>query len=278
MSAAADLRSALAFLSPIGGRGTTPSPRTMAYFPLVGWGLGLGLGKIWERASLGFGPVAGAALTVAADAALTGALHLDGVADAADGILAHAPAKSRLEIMAGPEVGAFGAVALGCALLLRTAAFSAQPSSAALLGALYCSSRSVMVVASRLLPYARADGLASAFLPPPGPDPSGQGPGPHSATRPVVDAALVAALAGGASAAVVASLSAGRRGAAAVLAGWAGAAAVLGLARHRLGGFTGDVLGASAVVSETTGLVLLSRTGRDRAPHRRGFATTRPAP
>ena len=93
------------------------------------------------------------------------ALHLDGLADTADGLLAHVPTKDRLEIMAEPGVGSFAAVALGMALLTRAAALAALEPSPLLLGALYCSSRSVMVVASRSLPYARPEGLVSAFLP-----------------------------------------------------------------------------------------------------------------
>jgi adenosylcobinamide-GDP ribazoletransferase len=49
---------------------------------------------------------------------------------------------------------------------------------------------------------------------------------------------------------------AGQRGARAVVAGWVSGALVLVLARRRIGGFTGDVLGAAGVVCETAGLVM----------------------
>ncbi len=107
------------------------------------------VGLTWRRASRSFPPLLSAALSVAADCAVTGALHLDGLADTADGLLAHVPTKDRLEIMAEPGVGSFAAVALGMALLTRAAALAALEPSPLLLGALYCSSRSVMVVASR---------------------------------------------------------------------------------------------------------------------------------
>ncbi len=171
---------------------------------------------------------------------MTGGLHLDGLADTADGLCAHVPAKSRLEIMAEPQVGTFAVVTLGTALIARTAALAALEPSPALLAALYCSSRSVMVIGSRALPYAREEGLATAFLPAPG--------GP--------DGALVAGLAGAGAALLLATLVAGRRGARAVAGGWVSGALVLVLARRRIGGFTGDVLGAAGVVCETTGLVM----------------------
>jgi adenosylcobinamide-GDP ribazoletransferase len=243
----ADLRAALGFLSALGKTATEPSPVTMAYFPLVGTALGSVVGLAWSVARRRFAPLLSAALVVATDAVLTGALHLDGVADTADGLLAHVPTKARLQIMSDPEVGTFGAVALVLTLVTRFSALSALEPSPALLGALYCSSRSVMVMGSRLLPYARQEGLASAFLP------AGDGRDP----------ALVAAVAGAGGALLLASSAAGRRGAAAVVAGWAASGLVLEASRRRLGGFTGDVLGAAGVAGETLGLVVAARGRRD---------------
>jgi adenosylcobinamide-GDP ribazoletransferase len=268
MSALSELRAAVAFLTPFHitpsglppsglppsglppfGRTPAvepdppPSPLTMTYFPLVGAAIGGLVGLTWWRARRSFSPVLAATLAVVADCAFTGALHLDGLADTADGLFAHVPAKNRLAIMSEPGVGSFAVVALGLAIVSRVAALAALEPSPVLLGALYCSSRSVMVIGSRVLPYARQEGLASAFLP------SKDGPG-------CPDQALLAALAGAGAALGVASAVAGRRGAAAVVVGWATAAAVLESARRRLGGFTGDVLGAAGVVCETSGLVV----------------------
>ena len=230
-------------LSPTGEPAPPPSPLTMTYFPLVGAAIGGLVGLTWRRARRSFSPVLSATLAVVADCAFTGALHLDGLADTADGLFAHVPAKNRLAIMSEPGVGSFAVVALGLAIVSRVAALAALEPSPVLLGALYCSSRSVMVIGSRVLPYARQDGLASAFLPLTG------GPG-HP------DPALLAAVAGAGAALGVASAVAGRRGAAAVVVGWATSALVLESARRRLGGFTGDVLGAAGVVCETSGLVV----------------------
>ncbi len=236
-----DFRAAVAFLTPFGNRrGARPTPATMTYVPVVGASLGALIGLSWHTSRRRLPPLPAAALVVAIDAVVTGGLHLDGLADTADGLCAHVPAKSRLEIMAEPEVGTLAVVALGAALISRTAALATLEPSPALLAAIYCSSRSVMVVGSRALPYARQEGLATAFLPAPG-EP---------------DSALVAGLAGAGAALSLATLVAGRRGARAVVAGWVSGALVLVFARRRIGGFTGDVLGAAGVVCETTSLVM----------------------
>jgi adenosylcobinamide-GDP ribazoletransferase len=219
----------------------------MTWFPIVGGGMGLVLGWVWRQGNSHWAPLPAAALVIAGDCLLTGALHLDGLADSADGLLAHVPARTRLEIMAEPQVGTFGTVAVALAVLGRAAALASRPASPALLAAIYCSSRSVMVLASRVLPYARGQGLASAFIP------AGDGDDP----------ALAAGVAGAAGALGLAWLVAGRRGAAAVVAGWAASAAVVDLAYRRLGGFTGDILGAAGVVAETVSLLAAaSRPGR----------------
>ena len=183
----------------------------MAYFPVVGASLGALIGLSWRAARRRLPPLPAAALVVATDAIMTGGLHLDGLADTADGLFAHVPAKGRLEIMAEPQVGTFATVALEVVLISRTAALAALEPSPALLAALYCSSRSVMVIGSRSLPYARDEGLATAFLP--------ETAGP--------DGALAAGAGGAAAALLLAALVAGRRGARAVVAGWAAGASYL---------------------------------------------------
>jgi len=234
----------------------------MAYFPAVGAALGCVVGWGWRLAGRRLAPLPSAALAVAADAVLTGALHLDGLADAADGLLAHVPARSRLEIMAEPGVGTFGTVALGVSLIARTSALASLAPSPALLGAIYCTSRAVMVVGSRALPYARDDGLASAFLP----------------SRPGWDASLIANVAAAGAALMVASVGRGRQGAVAVLTGWAAGGLVLELARGRLGGFTGDVLGAAGSLCETAALVVAASAPKRSRRHGTGPGRHRTGP
>ena len=123
LSRSSALREAVTFLTPFMRAKGPPTPEAMAYFPVVGAGLGLVEGLIWRSTRKGWPPIPTAMIVVAADTALTGALHLDGLADTADGLLAHVPAKGRLDIMAEPEIGTFGALALGVALLSRRGAF-----------------------------------------------------------------------------------------------------------------------------------------------------------
>lgn len=226
------MRKALAFLTPFGGA-AMPSPAALGWFPFVGAGMGLALGGIWWTADrLWAAPVA-AAVVVAADLALTGMLHFDGLVDSADGLLPPLDRERRLEAMADPASGAFGVGVAVVVLLLRWAALATLVPSPVLLGALWCASRLAMAGFARSVPYARPSGLASAFLQ------------PGRARLPVAGILLGATLtAMGGSDAVLGV---------AVLA--LAAAVVVALAVRRLGGFTGDVLGAAGMVGETAGLL-----------------------
>ena len=172
-----------------------------------------------------------------ADLTLTGMLHIDGLADSADGLLPHHNGTARrLEVMAAPDVGAFGVAVVVVVLLLRFAALASQPVSVLLVAGLWCGSRTVMAVGARAFPYARAEGgLASAFT---GGD-----------WRPSRFCGLVAAVALGA-------LADGLRTGIAVGACIAAGLVVLFAARRRIGGYTGDVLGAAGIIGETVGLLV----------------------
>ena len=221
------MRRALAFLTPLFGA-SEPRPRTLAWFPFAGAALGLVLGAVWWGAERVWPAAVAAAIVVAADLALTGLLHVDGLADSADGLLPHLDRARRLEVMAAPDVGAFGVAAVVAVLLLRWAALATTAPSPLLLGGLWCASRTAMAVAARKVPYARPGGLASAFL------------GGRTLSTALIGAVLATGLA---------FAGPGVTGIAAV-------AGVVVLARRRLGGFTGDVLGASGMVGETTGLLV----------------------
>lgn len=236
-----DARRALAFLTPLGG-GRAPTPESLAWFPVVGAAIGAVLGVAWWGLSKVWPPAVGAALVVAADLALTGMLHLDGLVDSADGLLPHMGRDRRLAVMREPTVGAFGTGVAGAALLARWAAlFSAHP-SVLLLVALWAMSRTLMAVVATAVPYARAggQGLATAFL--------------GSPRAGALAAAAGVPLAG--AAALWAVPHAPEAGEVALGAGIVSAAAVVWLAWRRIGGFTGDVLGACGVVLETVGLVV----------------------
>jgi adenosylcobinamide-GDP ribazoletransferase len=231
------MRRALAFLTPLGGA-RPPSPESLAWFPVVGAALGLALGAVWWAASQVWPPGVAAAVVVAADLGLTGMLHLDGLVDAADGLLPPLDRQRRLDVMADPGAGAFGVGTALTVLLLRWSALAALRPHALLLAGLWCASRTAMAVVTRTVPYARPDGLATAFL--------GDGPGRGG---PVAVAALPGAVA-------LAAAARGAGGAGAVMGVVAGAGAVVALARRRVGGFTGDALGAAGLVGETAGLLL----------------------
>jgi adenosylcobinamide-GDP ribazoletransferase len=223
------MRRALSFLTPMGGA-VAPSPAALAWFPVVGALLGLALGGVWWVADrLWAAPVA-AAVVVAADLALTGMLHFDGLVDSADGLLPPLDRARRLEVMADPAAGAFGVGVAVVVLLLRWASLAALAPAPLLLAALWCASRVTMAVAAATVPYARPGGLAGAFL---------------GGRRPVAGVLLV----------VVLGVAAGGDGWAGVVALGVAAAAVVALAVRRLGGFTGDVLGAAGMLGETAGLL-----------------------
>jgi adenosylcobinamide-GDP ribazoletransferase len=244
------MRRAVSFLTPFGGP-ADPAPSALAWFPAVGALIGLAVGGIWWAARRGWAPPAAAAIAVIADAALTGLLHLDGLADAADGLLPPLSRARRLEVMADPRLGAFGAAGLAIVLLARFGAFASMLPSPLAVAGLWSGSRTAMAVTARAVPYARPAGLASAFLPA-----LAAGTRPGTAARLAGPALL--GLAGGLLALALAFAGRGALGVAAVGAEAVGAAAVVFLAWRRLGGFTGDVLGAAAVVGETVGLLALA--------------------
>lgn len=231
------MRAALAFLTVL-GRAHAPEPSALRWFGPVGLALGLVLGALWWSAGEVLALPVAAGVVVAADLALTGMLHLDGLADSGDGLLAPMPRDRRLEVMRLADVGAFGVAVVVVVLGLRWAALAAQPARPLLLGGLWAGSRAAMCAAMAALPYARVGGgLASSFLD----------------RRPAVLGAVL-----GAVLAVVALAGCGRVGWSALVGLVVGAGCVLALARRRVGGYTGDVLGAAGLVGETVGLVVAS--------------------
>ena len=120
---------ALGFLTAVPVRTRAPAPgdlgRSGRGFPLVGLALGVVLVAAQDALVELFPPLLTAILVVALWAALTGGLHLDGLADCADGLLATATRERRLEILRDPRVGAFGVVGLTLFLLLKVHAVGA---------------------------------------------------------------------------------------------------------------------------------------------------------
>jgi adenosylcobinamide-GDP ribazoletransferase len=96
--------------------------RSIAYFPAVGFVLGCLLAAVWHISSavLSFNSLTPSILVVILLAALTRMLHLDGLADTFDGLLGGRDRDRALEIMKDSHVGSFGVVALICALIAKT--------------------------------------------------------------------------------------------------------------------------------------------------------------
>jgi len=239
------MRNAVAFLTSF-GRAATPTPSTFAWFPLVGALIGLAVGAMWWMARHLWMPLPAAGIAVVADLALTGLLHFDGLADSGDGLIAPLAREQRMKAMADPAIGAFGLVSVSAILLLRVGALASMSPSPLALGGLWCLSRTLMVVMSETMTYARGDGLVSAFL----------GGGTRGGSRRVMLGASW--VSGVVVAGVLVYVARGLRGLAALAGEVAAMALVALLSWRRLGGYTGDVLGASGVVGETVGLLILA--------------------
>ncbi|MFD9339236.1 adenosylcobinamide-GDP ribazoletransferase, partial [Streptomyces sp. NPDC060028] len=147
-----------------------PAARTgMACAPLAGLVVGLLAAAAGVLLLLlGGGPLLAAAVTVAVPAALTRGLHLDGLADTADGLGSAKPADEALRIMKQSDIGPFGVVTLLFALLIQVAALSNAYADGWFRGALATvvaavTARLAMTLASRDgVPPARPGGLGAA--------------------------------------------------------------------------------------------------------------------
>ena len=203
----------------------------MALAPLVVLPLGAAAALVaWAGETAEAPPLVSAALVIAVLAIGSGVLHLDGLADTADGLAVQGDRVRRLEVMRRGDVGPAGVVALLLVLLIQVAALAGMlaarsaTSAAATICLAVCASRATLGVAcARGVPAARADGL---------------GNGVAGSVPPVLAALVVGGTA------VAAGLVDEWRGVVGVAAAVALASALLLVARRRLGGVTGDVLGA----------------------------------
>lgn len=231
----------------VGTAAERPWPRAVAWFPWVGlvlggaaWGLLAGLDAasfawsdgLWlPRASL---PIA--VLVVAFWAVLTRLLHWDGLADVADAWWGGNDRERRLEIMADSATGAFGATAIVLAMLAQVAAISVLaplPTSWPLIASAPVLGRTTLMFAAWLGKPARPGGLGSSVM-----------------GRPGALSLLVGATGAG-TAVALGAFSAGTVGIAGMLLALLVAGAVPHLIAQRMGGVTGDVMGASVLVTET---------------------------
>ena len=229
---------ALRFLTilPVPG-GQDESPDDLAgtpvYFPLVGVLIGLAAAGLASGLLHVLPMLPGSVVLVIALIGVSGGLHLDGLSDTADGFFSSRPRERILEIMRDSRVGAMGVMAIVCVLLLKVTSLASVPGGAFLPVAFLMpvAGRCALVISMSLLPYARPEGgLGTAFY----------------RSRPVLGsvwAALVLLVAGW--------LVCGFGGLAA-----AGASLIVVLlfaayTHRKLGGATGDTLGAACEIGET---------------------------
>ncbi|MEE1942507.1 adenosylcobinamide-GDP ribazoletransferase [Streptomyces sp. TRM 70361] len=199
---------------------------------------------------LGAGALLAAVLTLAVSAVLTRALHLDGLADVADGLGSGRPAADALAVMKRSDIGPFGTVTLLLVLLAQVAAVTELYEAgwaygAAAVAVAAATARTALALAAREgVPAARPEGLGAAVA----------GVVPRRYAAAVAAAAVLAAAGAGALWGPYGAV----RYAAAVLLALGAAELLLGRCRRRLGGVTGDVFGALAETSFTTALLVLA--------------------
>ena len=227
--------SALSFLT-VAGKGQAPDAKTFRWFPLVGAAIGGLVALSFRGAEAWWALPVAAAIAVAVDLGVTGLLHVDGLADSVDGLLPHLPRERRLEVMRQPDVGGFALGVVPAVLLLRWASLATGSVDPWSIVGVWCASRTVVAVVPALVPYARAEGLASPFI---------------EGAQLAIALALVPA-------AGLLIWAQGATGAVALLALIATAVGMVAIAKARLGGFTGDVLGAAILLSETVALLVLA--------------------
>ncbi|MCW8119787.1 adenosylcobinamide-GDP ribazoletransferase [Streptomyces anthocyanicus] len=199
--------------------------------------------------ALGAGTLLAAVATAAVPAVLTRGLHLDGLADTADGLGSGKPAEDALRIMKQSDIGPFGVLALLFTLLAQVAALAQAYDGSWARGALAAvvsatAARLALTTAARTgVPAARPEGLGAAVA---GVVPAG---GALAATAAVT-------LAGAAAGAYLGPYDA-LRTALAVVCAVAVAELLLRHCVRRFGGVTGDVFGGVAETAATTAHVVL---------------------
>ncbi len=251
----------------VAGRAMTLAPLVGALLALVGglllWLLGWGppgeppllsaaLGN--RTYDVGVHPFLAAALVVGLLAVLTRAMHLDGLADTADGLGSGRPATEALEVMRRGDVGPFGVVTLVLVLLVQVLALGDLVAQGigvvALFLALVVSRLALPLLCSRGMSAARPDGLGQVVA-------GSVGRGQLALAAVLAVVVLLP----------VSLLSLGLDGVAGPVLVKACVVSALGLvaavllarrAVRRLGGVTGDVLGAAVEVTFTTVLVVLT--------------------
>ncbi len=211
--------------------------RSLVCFPLVGAFLGLAVcGLVWVSLYFGFGRLTCAAVAVVFLAALTGGLHLDGLADTFDALGCRGDKEKMLAVMRDARSGALGVTALVCVLLLKVVMLNETGVDFGALVTMCVVSRWAMVFLIFAFPYARREGKGELFF--------------RHINKKIFASATVVALCP------------------AIFLGIKFLAVFIGVAiaaylfarfvAHKLGGVTGDVLGASSELCEVAVLFVVA--------------------
>lgn len=204
----------------------------LTYFPCAGLIIGLWCVLVEVCLDgLGFSRIATGMLVIVFLAVVTGAMHLDGLADTADALFSRKDRDSMLAIMRDPHLGTGGTVAVVCLLLAKTACLVTIPQQieASVLILMCVVSRWVLVLLMRGFPYARREGTASAFI------------GTMGYKGIFFSTLITAYLAWCVLGVPGLVLAASSAGCAVIIAAYAG---------RKFGGITGDVLGAALELTE----------------------------
>ena len=204
------------------------------WYPFVGLVIGALTWLVWKGGIFAFPPLIGGAITLIVWVALTGGLHLDGLADCCDGLLASTSVERRLEIMKDPHMGAFGVIGLILILFLKAAALASLTSATSFGILLAASCARWCILLAGMLPLARPSGMGADFA---------LGFRPSfvlwGAVLPLGVAILL-----------------GVRGLVSILVGLGAITLVLRLAKSRIGGVTGDVFGMLVEIVEVVVLLV----------------------
>lgn len=221
----------------------------MTAAPVVGLGVGaVAAGSAQLALWLTGSPLIAAVIAVAALAAQTRALHLDGLADTADGLGSNKPAEQALALMKNSDIGPFGVVTLvlvlGVQISALAASFAIHRGPVAVIVAAMAGRLAITAGCTEPIPSARPGGLGSWVA-------------GSVRVRTAVIAGIVVAIGSGALGLIVDPQTAALA-AAAVPLGLAAALALLARCIDRLGGITGDVLGALVETSAAVATLVVA--------------------
>jgi len=235
--------------------GGDDAARAVLWLPVVGLLLAVPAAAVLLAVEAGghSGPrrLLAAALAIAVLALLTGGLHLDGLADTADGLGSRRPRDEALAIMRRSDIGPFGVAALLFTCVLQITALAtvkpSWPAAAGLAAAVVTGRMAVVLATGPGTPAARPDGFGALVA-------------GATTARARIAASGTLLVAVGVMAAAAWGWYPALRGVVAVLAGLLAGDLLRRLARHRLGGMTGDIFGAQIELATATVLVTAALT------------------